>query len=137
MMWADFSAKLVTAGVITGYFAALAGLIDFLSNRLIRAQRGGRQMRIGALALSRAIKRLGLALVCISALALAACSDSSFDPQTQLGPNPNLPEPKQYLFPPMRLASVVGWRTALQSGRSTGPAVAGASSQAACAIQTA
>ena len=38
MMWADFSAWLVTVGVILGYLAAIAGLIDFLSNRLIRIQ---------------------------------------------------------------------------------------------------
>ncbi len=69
-------------------------------------------MTIGTLALSLAIKRVGLTLVCTSALALAACSDSdsSFDPQSQVGPNPNLPEPQQYLFPPMRLAPVVGWK---------------------------
>ncbi|WP_249158685.1 DUF2231 domain-containing protein [Bradyrhizobium tropiciagri] len=36
MMWADFSAWLLFAGLIMGGFAALAGLIDFLSNRLIR-----------------------------------------------------------------------------------------------------
>jgi uncharacterized membrane protein len=38
VMWADFSAWLITAGVIMGYLAALVGLIDFASNRLIRAQ---------------------------------------------------------------------------------------------------
>jgi uncharacterized membrane protein len=38
MMWADFSAWLVTVGVIMGWLAAIAGLIDFLGNRLIRAQ---------------------------------------------------------------------------------------------------
>jgi uncharacterized membrane protein len=38
MMWADFSAWLVTVGVIIGYLAAIVGLIDFLGNRLIRAQ---------------------------------------------------------------------------------------------------
>jgi uncharacterized membrane protein len=38
MMWADFSAWLVTVGVIMGYLAAIAGLVDFLSSRLIRAQ---------------------------------------------------------------------------------------------------
>jgi glucose/arabinose dehydrogenase len=70
-------------------------------------------MRIGPLRLLLSIKQVGLALVCSSALALAACSDSdsSFDPQSQVGPNPNLPELKQYLFPPMRLATVVGWKT--------------------------
>jgi glucose/arabinose dehydrogenase len=51
-----------------------------------------------------------LALASASLLALAACDDNSFDPQTQIGPNPKLPEPQQYLFPPMHLASVVGWK---------------------------
>lgn len=39
MMWADFSAWLLVVGVIVGVLAAIAGLIDFLSNRQIRAQR--------------------------------------------------------------------------------------------------
>lgn len=38
MMWADFSAWLLIVGLIIGVLAAIAGLIDFLSNRLIRAQ---------------------------------------------------------------------------------------------------
>lgn len=38
IMWADFSAWLLVAGVIFGLLAAVAGLIDFLSNRLVRAQ---------------------------------------------------------------------------------------------------
>lgn len=38
MMWADFSAWLVTVGVIMGILAAIAGLVDFLGDRLIRAQ---------------------------------------------------------------------------------------------------
>jgi uncharacterized membrane protein len=38
MMWADFSAWLVTVGVIMGWLAALAWLIDFLGGRLIREQ---------------------------------------------------------------------------------------------------
>jgi len=33
-----------------------------------------------------------------------------FDPNSQIGPNPILPEPQQYLFPPMNLAKVVGWK---------------------------
>ena len=38
IMWADFSAWLVTVGVIIGWLAALAGVIDFLGDRLIREQ---------------------------------------------------------------------------------------------------
>jgi uncharacterized membrane protein len=38
MMWADFSAWLVTVGVIVGWLAALAGMIDVLLGRLSRDQ---------------------------------------------------------------------------------------------------
>jgi uncharacterized membrane protein len=38
MMWADFSAWLLLVGFIFGVLAAIAGLTDFLGNRLIRAQ---------------------------------------------------------------------------------------------------
>jgi uncharacterized membrane protein len=50
MMWADFSAWLVTIGVIMGYLAAIVGLIDFLGNRLIRAQRPAWPHAIGNVA---------------------------------------------------------------------------------------
>ena len=39
LMWADFSAWLVTAGVLLGVLAASAGFIDFLGNRMIRGER--------------------------------------------------------------------------------------------------
>jgi uncharacterized membrane protein len=38
MMWSDFSAWLIVAGLIFGALAALAGLIDFLGNAQVRAQ---------------------------------------------------------------------------------------------------
>jgi uncharacterized membrane protein len=38
MMWADFSAWLLVIGMVMGGLAAIAGLTDFLGNRLIRAQ---------------------------------------------------------------------------------------------------
>lgn len=38
IMWADFSAWLLVVGVIFGVLAAIAGLTDFLGNRLVRAQ---------------------------------------------------------------------------------------------------
>src|SRR3954466_9385235 len=55
-------------------------------------------------------RRIRFGLLCTCALLLTACSEDSFDPQSQIAPNPNLPEPQQYLFPPMHLASVVGWK---------------------------
>lgn len=39
MQWANFSAWLLFAGLIVGGLAAIAGLIDFLGNRLIRGLR--------------------------------------------------------------------------------------------------
>lgn len=39
MIWSTFSAWLIVAGLVMGGFAALAGLIDFASNRAIRSQR--------------------------------------------------------------------------------------------------
>src|SRR5258708_6232908 len=38
IMWAGFSAWPVTGGVIMGWLAALAGLIDFLGGRMVREQ---------------------------------------------------------------------------------------------------
>ena len=51
-----------------------------------------------------------LALAGAAVLALGAAAPDDFDVKTQIGPNPVLPEPQQYLFPPMHLASVVGWK---------------------------
>ncbi|MDO9707739.1 DUF2231 domain-containing protein [Paracraurococcus lichenis] len=39
MMWADFSAWLLAVGGVMGALAAIAGLVDFLGNRQVRAQR--------------------------------------------------------------------------------------------------
>src|ERR1700691_2763993 len=57
-----------------------------------------------------AVKLLSMALVAAPALTLAAYADEQFDIQSQIGPNPVLPDIQQYLFPPMRLATVVGWK---------------------------
>ena len=38
MMWANFSAWLLIIGLIFGVLAAIAGLTDFLGNRMIRTQ---------------------------------------------------------------------------------------------------
>ena len=44
------------------------------------------------------------------AAALAACSQKAGDPARQYGPNPQLPEPRQYLLPPMSVPRAVGWK---------------------------
>lgn len=38
VLWADFSAWLVSAGVVLGIVAALAGLVDFLGDRAVRSK---------------------------------------------------------------------------------------------------
>jgi glucose/arabinose dehydrogenase len=46
----------------------------------------------------------------VALLALSGCQDDSgFDVASQIGNNPKLPAPNQYLFPPMKLAKPVGW----------------------------
>jgi glucose/arabinose dehydrogenase len=52
----------------------------------------------------------GVALLCTSALSLAASDGDRFDINSQIGPDPVLPKLQQYLFPPMHLARIVGWK---------------------------
>jgi glucose/arabinose dehydrogenase len=56
------------------------------------------------------VKLLPTALVAASGLTLAAYADEPFDVQSQIGPNPVLPDIQQYFFPQMHLSSVVGWK---------------------------
>ena len=44
------------------------------------------------------------------ALLLIPAGAYALDPSQQVGPNPELPPPNQYLTPPMHLARVVGWK---------------------------
>src|SRR5262249_16261643 len=60
--------------------------------------------------LSRMARRPGMFGLLVSAVSLAGCSEQPFDANTQIGANPNLPEPQQYLFPPIHIASVIGWK---------------------------
>jgi glucose/arabinose dehydrogenase len=57
---------------------------------------------------SRKILLAALFASCAGAASLHAAD--GFDPMSQVGPNPVLPEPQQYLFPPMRISKVVGWK---------------------------
>jgi hypothetical protein len=54
----------------------------------------------------RALHGAAIAMLCGSAL--AAYGGDSFDPNSQIGPNPNLPEPRQSLFPKVHIASIIG-----------------------------
>jgi glucose/arabinose dehydrogenase len=52
-------------------------------------------------------------LLCAVAIAgLAACGPDPIDPRRQTGAHPYLPDIHQYLLPPMKLATVVGWKGA-------------------------
>lgn len=53
--------------------------------------------------------RLPLLILAVSLLALAGCDDQGGDPSAQIGANPILPEPQQYLLPPMRIAPTADW----------------------------
>jgi glucose/arabinose dehydrogenase len=54
------------------------------------------------------VSRLAFAGAAI--LLFTGAGADGFDVQTQIGPNPVLPELRQYLFPPMHLAPVIGWK---------------------------
>ena len=53
--------------------------------------------------------RLLLATALLAAT-LSACSDPQFDENSQVGPNPALPEPQQFLLPPINVSNGVGWK---------------------------
>jgi glucose/arabinose dehydrogenase len=59
---------------------------------------------------SSAARIVVLMLAGVSVPAPVAFGADAFDPLSQVGPNPVLPEPQEYLFPPMHLAKVVGWK---------------------------
>ena len=57
--------------------------------------------------------RLAL-LAAAAAAVLSACGGPApIDPHRQIGPNPYLPPIHQYLMPPMRIAKIIGWGTAV------------------------
>jgi len=57
MMWSNFSAWLVSAGVVVGLLAAIAGLVDFIGNPAIRSRAPAWPHMIGNVVV------LGLAIV--------------------------------------------------------------------------
>lgn len=57
----------------------------------------------------RRAPRLALICLAIATLGLAGCNEDSFDIKTQIGANPVLPNPQQYLLPPMKIAKTTPW----------------------------
>jgi glucose/arabinose dehydrogenase len=53
--------------------------------------------------------RLAALSIAICGLGLAGCDDQGGDPRLQIGANPKLPEPQQYLMPPMKVAKPAPW----------------------------
>lgn len=50
-----------------------------------------------------------LAATLTACMLLANCSDPKFDESSQTGPNPALPDPKEFLLPPVKVAPGEGW----------------------------
>lgn len=44
-----------------------------------------------------------------AALSLTGCDEEPFDVKSQIGANPVLPDPQQYLVPPMKIAKTASW----------------------------
>ena len=55
--------------------------------------------------------KCAIAIAAITAALLAGCSSNdNFDRSSQIGSDPVLPDAKQYLVPPFKVATVVGWK---------------------------
>ena len=52
-----------------------------------------------------------MAFGAVAVVTLTAASPDDFDVRSQIGAHPVLPEPQQFLVPPMHLAEVVGWKS--------------------------
>jgi glucose/arabinose dehydrogenase len=57
----------------------------------------------------RTLMRATLAVA--SVVALAACNEQAGDPSSQYGADPKLPDPHQYLLPPMKVMPARGWNS--------------------------
>jgi glucose/arabinose dehydrogenase len=55
------------------------------------------------------MSRLAVLCAAICGLGLAGCDEQGGDVRAEIGANPKLPEPQQYLLPPMHVAKVAPW----------------------------
>lgn len=56
------------------------------------------------------VKRFRTASSLMVVALLAGCNDKGGDPRKQYGSNPDIPESRQYLVPPMSVPQAVGWK---------------------------
>jgi glucose/arabinose dehydrogenase len=59
--------------------------------------------------ITKSLPRIAAITVAIAGLGLAGCDDTGGDPKLQIGANPVLPPLHQYVVPPIRIATPVGW----------------------------
>lgn len=55
------------------------------------------------------LPRVAAIMAAVAGLGLAGCNDTGGDPKLQIGAKPILPPLQQYLLPPIRIATPVGW----------------------------
>jgi glucose/arabinose dehydrogenase/uncharacterized membrane protein len=172
MVWETFSVWLITAGLLVGVVAGIAGIVDLVSGRrhhplappwshvlgdvlvvalsivnvFVHSRDGYTSVWPTGIVLSAAVvlillvtrlisppfvydpglgkpsSGLGASLVAslVSLLlfagglasipAFAGNDKTALDPSAQIGANPELPGPHQYLLPPMRVAPVAQWK---------------------------
>lgn len=55
------------------------------------------------------LPRIAAIVIAVAGLGLAGCDRTGGDPKLQIGANPALPPLQQYLLPPIRIATPVGW----------------------------
>lgn len=60
-------------------------------------------------AVKTSLPRVAAIMAAVAGLGLAGCNDTGGDPKLQIGANPVLPQLHQYLLPPIRIATPVGW----------------------------
>jgi glucose/arabinose dehydrogenase len=59
--------------------------------------------------MARRTRISALMVLCGAAICLAGC-DQGGDPAAEIGPHPDLPALQQFLFPPMHIAQIAGWK---------------------------
>jgi glucose/arabinose dehydrogenase/uncharacterized membrane protein len=105
----DAWTSVVPWGLTLSALVLLVLLAANLSGPTKRADARAEESQAARRAVPRRVAGVGIATLALAA-ALGPRDAHAFDTGSQIGPNPVLPEIQQYLFPPMHLAKVVGWK---------------------------